>query len=180
MSTPLRKSSSFAVVEVILSLHPYPSLLLPSHTRCFMKIDHHCPWINVCVGHRNHAAFTRFVFYTPLGCLHASLVNANFLYRLFTGVRCSWSCCSVLGLSTLYYAGCFVHIRMYIPSYCVHWLGFVLGYVQVWLAWVCVIVHRCDKALLDQSLSHLCTNGSVVTACHPPGHIPEWPHSLGV
>ena len=66
------------------------TLVLPSFSliRCVMKMDHHCPWINVCVGHHNHAAFTRFVFYTPLGCLHAALVNANFLYRLFTGVSC--------------------------------------------------------------------------------------------
>jgi palmitoyltransferase len=49
-----------------------------------MKMDHHCPWVNTCVGHENHAAFTRFVFYTPFGCLHSSIVCANFIYRLFS------------------------------------------------------------------------------------------------
>ena len=105
MSTPNNNGLHLLLFNLLREEHPYPpSLLLPSHARCVMKMDHHCPWINVCVGHHNHAAFTRFVFYTPLGCLHASLVNANFLYRLFTGVSCSWSCYSAPVQSTLHCA----------------------------------------------------------------------------
>ena len=51
-----------------------------------MKMDHHCPWINNCVGHENHASFLRFTFYVPLGCLHGAILNANFLYRVVTNV----------------------------------------------------------------------------------------------
>lgn len=45
-------------------------------------MDHHCPWINNCVGHDNHAAFMRFLFFVPFGCIHGIIVNANFIYRL--------------------------------------------------------------------------------------------------
>ena len=110
-----------------------------------MKIDNHCPWINVCVEHHNHAAFTRFVFYTPIDCLHASLVNANFLYRLFTGVSCSWSCYSALAQSTLHCAeSC---MNSYVHTY--------LLVVCMWLVWV-------DVCLRTYAVS-LCLISSVVT-----------------
>jgi hypothetical protein len=50
-------------------------------------MDHHCPWINTCVGHRNHSAFVYFVFYAPLGCLHAILVLGPSIYRALFRVK---------------------------------------------------------------------------------------------
>ena len=50
--------------------------------RCVTKMDHHCPWINSCVGHANHASFVRFLFFVPFGCIHGVILNANFIYRL--------------------------------------------------------------------------------------------------
>jgi len=44
-------------------------------------MDHHCPWINTCCGHFNHAYFVYFLFYAPLGCIHALLVLGPSIYR---------------------------------------------------------------------------------------------------
>jgi hypothetical protein len=36
--------------------------------RCIIKMDHHCPWVNNCVGIGNHKYFLLFIFYTSLSC----------------------------------------------------------------------------------------------------------------
>ncbi|XP_060523842.1 palmitoyltransferase ZDHHC6 isoform X2 [Cylas formicarius] len=49
--------------------------------RCVLKMDHHCPWINNCVGWGNHSHFTYFLLFATLGCAHASIVLSCSLYR---------------------------------------------------------------------------------------------------
>ncbi|KAG7267872.1 hypothetical protein CRUP_003452 [Coryphaenoides rupestris] len=60
--------------------------------RCVMKMDHHCPWINNCCGHQNHAYFTSFLFLAPMGCSHAAIIFIMTMYtQLYERISFGWS-----------------------------------------------------------------------------------------
>ncbi|KAF3420387.1 hypothetical protein E2986_03257 [Frieseomelitta varia] len=46
----------------------HQDLIIVESGRCVMKMDHHCPWINNCVGHYNHCHFTAFLASAVGGC----------------------------------------------------------------------------------------------------------------
>ncbi|XP_005999387.1 zf-DHHC domain-containing protein [Latimeria chalumnae] len=51
--------------------------------RCIRRMDHHCPWINNCVGELNQKYFIQFLFYTGLASLYAvTLVTTTWLWSV--------------------------------------------------------------------------------------------------
>ena len=38
-------------------------------------MDHHCPWINGCVGYQNHRHFALFLFYVAISTTYVTILN---------------------------------------------------------------------------------------------------------
>lgn len=49
--------------------------------RCIRRMDHHCPWINNCVGERNQKFFLQFLVYVGVLAIYSiALVISSWLY----------------------------------------------------------------------------------------------------
>jgi len=46
---------------------------------CIMRMDHHCPWINNCVGQFNQKFFILFCLYCFFGCLYGCTITAYYI-----------------------------------------------------------------------------------------------------
>ncbi|MQM03773.1 hypothetical protein Taro_036560 [Colocasia esculenta] len=72
--------------------------------RCILRMDHHCVWINNCVGHANYKVFFVFVLHAVFACLHAmALLVGSAAYGFHTdqqqtggSFRTSYIICGVL------------------------------------------------------------------------------------
>ncbi|EFJ07273.1 hypothetical protein SELMODRAFT_448518 [Selaginella moellendorffii] len=69
--------------------------------RCILRMDHHCSWLNNCVGHRNYKAFLLLVFYLFLGCSYSlaifggSTLNNSSTYQFW---KVMYGVCLVVGV----------------------------------------------------------------------------------
>ncbi|XP_056298760.1 zf-DHHC domain-containing protein [Pseudoliparis swirei] len=51
--------------------------------RCIRRMDHHCPWINNCVGELNQKYFIQFLFYSGVASLYSMvLVVSAWVWRI--------------------------------------------------------------------------------------------------
>ncbi|KAL0281571.1 UNVERIFIED_CONTAM: hypothetical protein PYX00_002518 [Menopon gallinae] len=88
--------------------------------RCVLKMDHHCPWINTCVGHKNHAHFTLFIFFAVCGCIHSTIILSCTLYH---AISRGWYIHYSHNLGTI------VNLGLYGFVLCVFALGLSIGVV---------------------------------------------------
>lgn len=53
-------------------------------SRCIVKMDHHCPWVNNCIGVGNHKLFLLFIFWVCVVCFYALvLIVAKYIACYF-------------------------------------------------------------------------------------------------
>lgn len=104
LSVPLVLSSDSKVFHIIAShfvtstgLKPKPLRAHHCRTcnRCVLKQDHHCPWINGCVGFGNQRFFYLFLVYLTIGCF---FVVVRVSFRSIQELRLSRSLHLLLGI----------------------------------------------------------------------------------
>lgn len=56
--------------------------------RCIRKMDHHCPWVNNCVGERNQKYFVLFTLYVTIIATHALFLTVG---HFLTCIDADWN-----------------------------------------------------------------------------------------
>ncbi|KAK8815368.1 hypothetical protein WA158_003580 [Blastocystis sp. Blastoise] len=72
------------ICEQCDSLRPIRAYHCSTCGVCVLKQDHHCPWVNNCIGARNQKYFILFLVYALIGELYGFILGTLKLYQIYS------------------------------------------------------------------------------------------------
>ena len=78
--TPLERIQGAMVCKKCIQPKPPRAHHCSICNACYLKMDHHCPWMNSCIGFYNHRYFLLFCVFMWFGTIYVCLSS----YNLFT------------------------------------------------------------------------------------------------
>ncbi|MES1915244.1 MAG: hypothetical protein MHM6MM_007220 [Cercozoa sp. M6MM] len=119
MSTETQRHLCIDVSDLVVedtAMCRYCSLIKPNRAHhcsvcdhCVLKYDHHCMWLNNCIGHANYKYFVLMLFYMALVSLLSAVSHAVFLVTttdpsVHTATFVSSALCTLLSVFALLFS----------------------------------------------------------------------------
>ncbi|KAL8051725.1 hypothetical protein ABFS82_06G165000 [Erythranthe guttata] len=91
--------------------------------RCVLRMDHHCSWINNCVGHRNYKSYLLLIFYAFIASTYSAIIiigsalNKDWESTINRNLKAFHIGCGVLSVSLSAMLGTLLAWHVYLTSH---------------------------------------------------------------
>ncbi|XVE75385.1 hypothetical protein DITRI_Ditri12bG0090200 [Diplodiscus trichospermus] len=99
--------------------------------KCILRMDHHCLWINNCVGYWNYKAFFNLILYATMGSIHSA---KDWNYSGRTPLRIFYIACGAMMLALCATLGTLLVWHIYLVSHNMTTIEYYEGVRAAWLA----------------------------------------------